>query len=387
MRLLRITAEGMDLFNGIVAVDFYAEQRVTEEDKIGMAAACPNVFLNSAIAFTGINASGKTSVLKVLEVALGIVGGLPINSLINNGVLSCRGGITFEIYYTSGTDVFRLKTVVRTVKDAATGKEEYIIDDEALYRKPAEKGLRKKNLFSFCDDDVILRRDPAAAYLLKDLSIVYAHNKETKTQWSVYSMVSSTNRNDSLDFKDIPDALICFLDPMIEYLKSSGSGEKRTFRLKFNNHSEIRLNSQEQLINILSSGTLRGINLFMRAFIQMERGGYLIVDEIENHFNKEIVATLIRMFLNKRINRNGGTLVFTTHYPELLDRFDRNDCIYIMRNKGGITAEKLSVRLHRNDIKKSDAYQSGYLQGTAPSYDAYMKMVKEVPEFLKNQGI
>ncbi len=27
--------------------------------------------------------------------------------------------------------------------------------------------------------------------------------------------------------------------------------------------------------------------------------------------------------------------------------------------------------LTKNDIKKSDAYQSGFLEGTAPTYDAY----------------
>ena len=52
------------------------------------------------------------------------------------------------------------------------------------------------------------------------------------------------------------------------------------------------------------------------------------------------------------LNKNGGSLVFTTHYPELLDEFERNDAIYITRNRGGITAENLSNILKRNDIKK-----------------------------------
>lgn len=28
----------------------------------------------------------------------------------------------------------------------------------------------------------------------------------------------------------------------------------------------------------------------------LREGGYLVIDEIENHFNKEIVSTLIRFF-------------------------------------------------------------------------------------------
>ena len=69
----------------------------------------------------------------------------------------------------------------------------------------------------------------------------------------------------------------------------------------------------------------------------------------------------LRFFMDSRLNKNGGTLIFTTHYPELLDEYDRNDGICIVRNRNGITAENLSHILNRNDIKKSDAYQSGFL--------------------------
>ena len=56
-------------------------------------------------------------------------------------------------------------------------------------------------------------------------------------------------------------------------------------------------------------------------------------------FNKEIVTTLVRFFMDSQLNKNGGTLIFTTHHPELLDEYDRNDGICIVRNRNGITAE------------------------------------------------
>ena len=71
-------------------------------------------------------------------------------------------------------------------------------------------------------------------------------------------------------------------------------------------------------------------------------------------------------------------MIFTTHYPELLDEYDRNDGIYIIRNREGITAENLCNILKRNDIKKSDAYQSGFLEGTTPMYEAYMQLKKSI---------
>ena len=51
---------------------------------------------------------------------------------------------------------------------------------------------------------------------------------------------------------------------------------------------------------------------------------------------------------------------------------------YIIRNREGITAENLCNILKRNDIKKSDAYQSGFLEGTTPMYEAYMQLKKSI---------
>ena len=114
----------------------------------------------------------------------------------------------------------------------------------------------------------------------------------------------------------------------------------------------------------------------------LKNGGYMIIDEIENHFNKEIVTTLIRFFMDTRINKNGASLIFSTHYPELLDEYDRNDSIFITRNRNGITAENLSNILKRNDIKKSDAYQSGFLDGTTPAYEAYLQLKKSISAYI-----
>ena len=68
---------------------------------------------------------------------------------------------------------------------------------------------------------------------------------------------------------------------------------------------------------------------------------------------------------------------------ELLDEYDRNDGIHIVRNRTGITVENLSNILKRNDIKKSEAYQSGFLEGTTPMYDAYMRLKKSMAAALK----
>ena len=194
----------------------------------------------------------------------------------------------------------------------------------------------------------------------------------------IFSLLSYTNVNVLPFTEDIPIDVIAFLDPTIEKLCFEQIEGKTFIHLKFRDDEEIILNNATDLERYLSSGTIKGIIIFSMIKEVRQSGGYLLVDEIENHFNKEIVTTLMRFFMDSRLNRNGGTLVFTTHYPELLDEYDRNDGIYIVRNRNGITVENLSYILKRNDIKKSDAYQSGFLEGTTPAYEAYMLLKKNL---------
>ena len=56
---------------------------------------------------------------------------------------------------------------------------------------------------------------------------------------------------------------------------------------------------------------IKGLSVFMSAIFAFSEGGYLIIDEIENHFNREIVATLIRFFMDKKVNKNGATILFS----------------------------------------------------------------------------
>ena len=65
-----------------------------------------------------------------------------------------------------------------------------------------------------------------------------------------------------------------------------------------------------------------------------------------------------------------------------LDEYDRNDSIYITRNKDGIELQSLTEKLNRNDIKRSDAYQSGLLEGTTPAYEAFMQLKNSISAYV-----
>lgn len=380
MKILRITVQGLPLFKQTLDIVFYAQQRVSDDDKENLfqLLTTPGVYLNTANAFIGINASGKTSVLKVIQLALCIVNNDPINHVDAKLILGGANLATFHIYfYDTSQKIYCLETKV-TSRKAKTGKWLYSIVDEKLWEKTTARVKSKKYLTDFSGLEPTAVRNENEMFLPDDVSFIIAHNKKTKDNLNLYSLLTYTNMNVLPFSEDIPLEVIAFLDPTIEKLCFEQLENKTFIHLKFKDEDEKILNSAMDLEQYLSSGTIKGIITFSIVKDVLKSGGYLLVDEIENHFNKEIVTTLVRFFMDSRLNKNGGTLIFTTHYPELLDEYDRNDGIHIIRNRKGITVDNLSNILKRNDIKKSDAYQSGFLEGTTPAYEAYMQLKKSL---------
>ena len=379
MKLLRITAEGLPLFKRQLDICLYAQQRISEEQKGQLYPLFSNVYLNPANGFIGINASGKTSVLKVILLALGILNNDPINHIETRDILGDAKKVTLNIYFYSEvqSEVCRLETIIAPDKTKTEGII-YSIVSESIWTKKSDEINTRKAMLSFDEKDPVMIRTGQEAFLSDDVSIMIARNKKTGQNIRAVNLLLFTNINVLPFSEEIPAEVITFLDPTVEKLHFEEKDQKAVIRLKFRGKEEIVLNNPIELNNYLSSGTIKGMIIFTLAQEVLQKGGYLVVDEIENHFNKEIVTTLMRFFMDGKLNKNGGTLIFSTHYPELLDEYDRNDSIFITRNWNGITVENLSSVLKRNDIKKSDAYQSGFLEGTTPMYEAYMRLKKSI---------
>lgn len=375
MKLLKVAISGLPLFNGEVKIEFAATQRVSSENAENMHHVFGRVYQNNAIAVVGINASGKTSLLKVLSFVMGMLTShMPINSMpckeILEGLTSEQQVIIKCYFHSALNQVHCLRTVIRKNKDR------YSISEEELKSKNITKSMTKKDMYNFDDVQPDIVRNKREEYLLDDMSIMVAFNKRTNDPIAYVDMLQHTDTNQLAILDDVPMEMIAFFDPCIEYLRIQNKTKGPDIRLKFYDKEEIVISNIADLNHYLSSGTIKGINTFVYAMRTFETGGYLIVDELENHFNKEIVSTLIRFYRDKRVNPNGAVLVFTTHYAELLDEFERNDNIYIVRNRNGITVQNMSEVLKRNDIKKSEAYQSGFLEGTVPVYESYMALKK-----------
>ncbi len=377
MKLLKITAEGLPLFKEKLDLTFYAQQRVNEDDKEVLYPLFSNIYLNPANGFIGINASGKTSVLKVILVILNMLNNEPLNHIEGIDILGDAKTVVFNsfFYAEENQEIGQLETVVISRK-TVTDDRQYSIISEKLWLKKAAETITRKEIVNFTGKTPVIIRNEQEEFLSEDVSIMIAYNKKIKEHINVANLLLFTNINVFPFPLDISPEVITFLDPTIEKLSIKKKNEKSLTYLKFKNKKEIVLDNPIELSSYLSSGTIKGMIVFTLAKMLLQTGGYLIVDELENHFNKEIAATLMRFFMDSKLNKNGAVLLFSTHYPELLDEYERNDSIFITRNQDGIFVENLCHILNRNDMKKSDVYQSGFLKGTTPIYEAYMELKK-----------
>ena len=374
MRLLKMSVSGLTLFKDTIDIDFYTEQRVSGDNNEMVTPCFGNVYTNNVISIVGINASGKTSLLKIISFVIEFMNGESINNIGSIDILDDTKKVTITVYFFDPKDgIFKLESeIIRVGNDKLDNR--YIINNECLWCKKISRVKSKKDLFEFDDKCIIKERDNNAEFLKDDTSIILSLNKNKN--FYLKDLIQLTNLNFLRLIGDFPRELISFLDPSIEYFSFDKiTGESK---LKFFDREEIIVSNPVIFERYLSSGTIKGINVFINAMVVFEMGGYLIVDELENHFNREIVATLLRFFMNKSVNKNGATLIFSTHYAELLDEFERNDGVYIVRNRNGISAQKLSKILTRNDIKKSEAFKSDFLEGTVPTYDSYMQLKKAI---------
>ena len=191
------------------------------------------------------------------------------------------------------------------------------------------------------------------------------------------------------DEEKVPVAILNFLDPSIEYLNiesetdDANNIKKIIYHLKFKNaKEEITATGFDVIQHYLSSGTAKGITLYGRVMIALKTGGIMFVDELENHFNHAIVRSFIEDFSDPKININRATLIFSTHYSELLNDLDRGDEVYVAKRNDKIDLQRYSAANVRSDLKKAEVFESDYLGGTAPEYSAYLALKKALQKIL-----
>lgn len=393
IKLLKLRIEGLNLYEkNQLEINFFATKKVLQEEvrTHGVEHLIGSLYKQNVMAFSGINASGKTTTLKLISFVLDLfVENKSLEHVTNVEILDqLDDNSTIVCHFYFDKKIYELTSII-----SKNDKGTYSFVKEWLKEKPVKENVAKTKLLDFVAISPFLTRDmveqAAMGYLRSDTSIfmrILQDAKMAKNEQYVYDMTNFTNVNVFTNLREIPTGFIQYFDPSIECLEFINANEAHSYsklivRVKFYNQDAQEISALD-LWKYLSSGTIKGLNLLMRIEHVLLTGGYILIDEIENHLNKTIVITLINLFKSK-VNKNHATLIFSTHYSEILDDLERNDSIYFTKKKSGkIEVFALSEHLTRSDKKKSALYLSGLL-GTAPKYNDYMALKKEINNALK----
>ena len=380
MKILKTKIRGLSYFkNGEFEFDFFASKNVNfyEKESKNVSHVINKLYKLNSIALLGINASGKTTSLKLVLAMLNIF--IKNKSLSEDDIPEIGNYFDDEVicenYIFNQEWIYKIESIISKDKSNSL-----YFKDEVLYRKKVKKTESKDKIFTNFEE-TISRKDIDVTYLKQTDSIFSGVLNRKNHQLVEDSVVDLTNITDVNKIQyfanDMDISYVNFLDDSIESLIFEEDTKK--FKIRFKYSKELIESNIVDLNRFLSSGTIKGIMILLNIQFILNSGGYLIIDELENHLNKSIAVQLIKLF-NSNINKNSATLIFTTHYIEITDFIDRSDSIYVLKKNPLINIEKMSNIIgekDRSDRKKSDLILSGsYGLGTAPKNSSY-KMMRE----------
>ncbi|MEG2457557.1 MAG: AAA family ATPase [Bacilli bacterium] len=370
MKLLKVVANNFKLCEDNFTICFVPTARKTEEDKeYELQEIDENLFVFNTLAFVGKNASGKTTTMELLSFVYDILSNFRIKNNINLITEDLNIDITF---YNEGI-------LYHYVSDIKKRVDNVLFSNQRLFSKKYIK-TGFNDIFNYDKYEEIIYNDE----LPEDTSILFRVLKKISIRGVYFKSQDVTG--DSFDFafdlydilKDVkPNLIKRVLKLYDEHISNIEKKDNETFKITYNNNKSYVVNGHE-LFSILSSGTTKGLTLFSFVILSLHNGFDLIIDEIENHFHRTLVENIILLYKDKKINKNNASIIITTHYPELLDLFNRSDNVYVTKYDKKIHLENLNFDYNvRSELLKSKKFfQNAY--GTNISYEALMEFKEEL---------
>ena len=375
VRILRIRYEDVPMYKEKnFEFNFMATDRVSDPTQVFHV--YKNIYTQKMISLVGINASGKTTALKLIHFAMSIVldnTSLNEQSLYGREFLANGASVIINFYYKE--KFYELKSIIRVKYSEDMERIHWYFSDEWVYCKDASAVRSKKDALT--PGKLVYQRstmnEEVKSFIKDDDSIIITITRDNTT--GLHQMFPYTDVNVLTASGNLPAEALHVFDSNLDVLRIiKTENAPASYQVKMKDWEEgIELHNPLSLCNMISSGTIKGQNLIYHIKRILKSGGYIIIDELENHFNKELVRMITNIFKNERINKKGACLIFTTHYVELLDFVDRKDNIFIARkapdNLSSLEILNYAKEVKRNDVKKSEVILSNYIQGTAPRYE------------------
>ena len=382
LELLKVKASGFKLLEDNFELDFTTRTRVYQKDKLSEIEEIDkglNTF--RSIAFVGGNSSGKSTALSlVLKTLLFLQTGrwefIPRefkNDSIDLNIVFYLEGFLYN-YSCTFNKIEIDKLSIANIYSPITNEKLIKLE----YNKA--RGIVNLDLLNTngIDESEILKSSlldtSAIAKITGDKISVdeFSNNNIVNFDGNIVRNTFFASLN-SCD-KELVSSIIKLLDESIEYIICDNSDLVKFKRI---NENEITI-SKLELLSILSSGTFRGVELYVRSINALKYGKVFIVDEIENCFHKNLVKNLLFIFNSKNINSKGAKLIFSTHYTEILDSLRRRDNIFITHKENGYVNVKNLYSDYdvRTELSKSNQFDNNVFN-TSFNYEQLLN-VKEL---------
>lgn len=364
LELLKVKASGFKLLEDNFELDFTTRTRVYQKDKLSEIEEIDkglNTF--RSIAFVGGNSSGKSTALSlVLKTLLFLQTGrwefIPREfkkDSIDLNIVFYLEGFLYNYSCTFNKieiDKLSIANIYSPITNEKLTKLEYnkargIVNLDLLNTNGVDESEILKS--SLLDTSAIAKitGDKISVDEFSNNNIVNFDGNIVRN-----TFFASLNSCD----KELVSSIIKLLDESIEYIICDNSDLVKFKRI---NEKEIII-SKLELLSILSSGTFRGVELYVRSINALKYGKVFIVDEIENCFHKNLVKNLLFIFNSKNINSKGAKLIFSTHYTEILDSLSRRDNIFITHKENGYVNVKNLYSDYdvRTELSKSNQFDN-----------------------------
>lgn len=370
MKLLYVRSKNFKNSRDDFAINLVAKSKKTSEDReYELKEIAEGLYVYNTLAFIGKNASGKTTAVELLDCCYSILGDFRLE-----GKHYSYDNVKLDmIFYHEG---FLYRYVTTLQSDQSLGNKANF-KDQHLYKKKYYKS-KQKSIFEDIDFEEILNLGD----LPEDTSKVFfvLKKKETRAIYfdsfgegaDTYAMLFKALKNYNIS-SDIFLNIIRIFDENVRNIEKI---DDHNYSLSYQDN--LHVVSDKELVYLLSSGTTKGVLLYVLMVASLKNGFDLIVDEIENHFHKTLVENMISLYKDKKVNTGNATLIFTTHYCELLDLFNRRDNILIAKADAQVYLSNMYDDYEmRSELLKSKQFYNNAFE-TAVNYEELMNLKRKM---------
>ena len=370
MKLLRVRASNYKNCCDNFTIDLVAKSKKTSEDKeYELQEIADDLYVFNTSAFVGKNASGKTSAIELMECSYSILSEFRLEDKHYN-----YENVKLEIIFYHEDYIYKYTTILKA--DSNLGNKANFTEQH-IYKKKYYKSKLKEIYFEEGFEEILNLGE-----LPEDTSIVFFILKKKVTRAIYFNCDGEGTDTYHLTFramktyklsKNILSKVIKIFDDKIKSLEMV---DEKHFKLIYQN--DVKELSDSELIYMLSSGTTKGVLLYIFVVAALENGFDLLIDEVENHFHKTLVENMISLFKDKTVNKKSATLIFTTHYCEVLDLFNRQDNIWIAKSDHKIHLDNMyeTYNIRPELLKSRQFYNNAF--DTSVNYEDLMALKKEL---------